>query len=118
MARRYLFSILVVGSTVLFGANQLVRGEGRATGSPDQKFILQAARAGLTEIRFGKLARKRGYDAGVRRFGDQMVRDHTEANKRLRLIADRRGMTLPSKMDRKHRALYDKLSRLQGAEFD
>jgi predicted outer membrane protein len=47
-----------------------------------------------------------------------MVKDHTQANKELSQIASRMKITPPSDLDQKHKDLADKLSKLNGAEFD
>jgi putative membrane protein len=47
-----------------------------------------------------------------------MVADHTKANDELKEIASKKGITLPTSMDAKSQATYDRLSKLSGAEFD
>jgi putative membrane protein len=47
-----------------------------------------------------------------------MVTDHGKANDELKTIAASKGVTLPTTLDAKHQAMYDKLNALSGADFD
>ena len=47
-----------------------------------------------------------------------MVTDHTGVNTELKQLADKKGITLPDKLDKKHEKIVDKLSKLSGADFD
>jgi predicted outer membrane protein len=47
-----------------------------------------------------------------------MVTDHTKANEELRPIAQALGIQEPTQVDEKHQKESERLSRLQGTEFD
>jgi putative membrane protein len=47
-----------------------------------------------------------------------MVKDHSQANKELSQIAAQLKLQPPKELDAKHRDLANRLSKLQGAEFD
>ncbi len=47
-----------------------------------------------------------------------MVDDHSKANDELKTLAQNKNITLPTDLDAKHKALRDRLSKLQGAQFD
>ena len=47
-----------------------------------------------------------------------MVKDHSQANKELARVASQLNVQLPTDLDEKHNSLKDKLSNLQGDEFD
>ena len=47
-----------------------------------------------------------------------MVQDHTKANEELKQIASQLNVQLPTELGQEHRDLQEKLSKLQGAEFD
>ena len=81
-------------------------------------FINNMAIAGMAEVQLGKLASERGMSADVKQFGQMMVTDHTKANDELKQIAAKLNIQLPTELDTKHKALADRLSKLQGAEFD
>lgn len=89
-----------------------------AVPADDESFARDAAVAGMAEVELGKLAATKGSDAGVKDFGRRMQADHGKANDELKGIAKTEGIALPSGLDAEHRALYDRLSKLSGAEFD
>jgi putative membrane protein len=47
-----------------------------------------------------------------------MVQDHTKINQDLQRLASSKGVTLPSALDDKHRNTVDRLSKLNGKDFD
>ncbi|HEY9849748.1 MAG TPA: DUF4142 domain-containing protein [Leptolyngbyaceae cyanobacterium] len=87
-------------------------------GDTDRQFVTQAARDGIAEVQLGQLAAQRGSSDAVKQFGQRMVRDHTQANDRLRQIASEKGFSLPTDMGSQNQSVREKLSRLSGAEFD
>ena len=54
----------------------------------DKKFLQDAAIGGLMEVESGKLATQKGSSDGVKKFGQQMVDDHSKANDQLKEIAE------------------------------
>jgi len=86
--------------------------------SGDKDFVNDVAVASMAEVELGKLASERGLSADVKRYGQMMVNDHTKANDSLKQVATRFNIMLPTVVDDKHRDLQEKLSKLQGADFD
>jgi putative membrane protein len=84
----------------------------------DSTFVTKAAQGGMAEVKLGELAKDHGSSDAVKKFGQRMVDDHTKANDDLKEIASKKGITLPSDVDAKDRATYDRLSKLNGAAFD
>lgn len=72
----------------------------------------------MAEVQLGQLATQRAVSPDVKAFGQQMVDDHAKANEEFKGIASRKGVTLPSSLDAKDQATYDRLSKLDGAAFD
>jgi|SRR5215203_621267 putative membrane protein len=83
-----------------------------------QKFITKAIEGNLAEIQLGQLAQQKGASDGVRNFGQQLVADHSAANKSATTVAGQMGVTPPSEPDKKHKALYERMSKLSGDAFD
>lgn len=83
-----------------------------------QAFVNEMAIAGMTEIQLGKIAAERATNPDVKAFGQMMVKDHTQASNELKEIASQLKLQLPNTLDKKHQDLVDRLSKLQGAEFD
>jgi putative membrane protein len=85
-----------------------------------QSFVEQMMMDGVAEVQLGKLATQRAQSADVKQFAQTMVRDHSKAGDELKQLAAHNHMNveLPAQLDTKHQELMDKLSKLQGAEFD
>lgn len=86
--------------------------------SGDKGFVDKAAAGGTAEVKLSKLAMDKGESPEVKQFARKMVEDHTKANMELKQIAEKKGLTAPTTMDDKHQKIYDKLVKLNGADFD
>ncbi len=84
----------------------------------DKQFMVKAAQGGLGEVALGHLAQSRGSSVGAKRFGRQMVMDHTKANAVLMRVAASKGVTLPAAPGPEEQAVKARLSGLSGAAFD
>jgi putative membrane protein len=84
----------------------------------DQAFLQHAATENVAEIGLGKLARDKALTPAVKKFAQRLIDDHSTLTKDLATVADRKGLTLPTTMTKKDKALYDKLAGLAGIEFD
>ncbi len=83
-----------------------------------QSFASQAAIIGKAEIELGQIALKNTQDAGVRKYAERMVKDHSAADKKLKAIAAKESLQLPQSLDQEHESLKMKLQSLKGADFD
>ena len=93
-------------------------GAATTSASPDQKFLMEAAMAGLLEVELGRWAAQIGTSDAVKQFGRRMVTDHTKANDELKQLATSKGITLPTALDQKNQLEVSKLARMKGADFD
>lgn len=84
----------------------------------DRKFIEKAAAGGMAEVKLGQLAMEKGTSPTVKEFAKRMVDDHGKANDELKEIASKKNFPLPTDLDTKDKATYDKLSKLTGDAFD
>ena len=84
----------------------------------DREFIDDLVIANMAEVRLGTLATQKSANAEVKKFAEMMVADHTKAGDALKAVASSHHAQVPLEVDSKHRDLYDKLAKLQGAEFD
>jgi putative membrane protein len=129
------FAVLVLAGAPAFaqtgqsGQGQTAKGatqksadttkSGAKTGAnPDQAFAKEAAIGGMAEVELGNLAKQNAASADVKQFGDRMVTDHGKANDELKQWASQKNVTLPTDLDAKHKALKDRLSKLNGDAFD
>ena len=83
----------------------------------DEKFIKEAAAGGMAEVKLGQLAEQHAASDSVKQFGKRMATDHGKANDELKQLASQKGVQLPTALDRSHQSLYDRLSKLNGADF-
>jgi putative membrane protein len=88
-----------------------------ATGEA-RHFAEQATYAGNAEVKLGQLATERAQTPAVKEFAQMMVRDHTKAGNELKQAVTRHDVQPPAGLDAEHQRLYDRLNKLQGAEFD
>lgn len=86
--------------------------------SQDMTFAKGAAAGGMAEVKLGQLAADKGSSDFVKQFGQKMVDDHSKANDKLKAVAEKDKITLPTDVMAKDQALYDRLSKLSGAAFD
>lgn len=89
-----------------------------AASDPDKDFFDKAAEGGMAEVEAGKLAQEKASSAEVKKFGAMMVTDHTQANDKLKAIADNHGLTLPVALNDEHRMMKENLGGLSGKDFD
>ena len=62
--------------------------QGAFAAQDSDDFVEDASAKGVAEIEAGKLALEKGSSADVKSFADMMVKDHTQANSKLKAIAD------------------------------
>jgi putative membrane protein len=84
----------------------------------DREFIKKAAGDGIAEVELGRLATERASRPVVKEFGAKMVKDHGAANAELATLARAKGVEVPTTLAPEHQALRDRLSAMQGADFD
>jgi putative membrane protein len=84
----------------------------------DEKFMKDAAVGGMAEVKLGQLAEQKAASDAVKQFGKRMATDHAKAGDELKQLASQKGVALPMDLDRSHQGLYDKLAKLNGADFD
>ena len=80
--------------------------------------MMKAAEGGMAEVQMGQLAQQNGQSQAVKDFGKRMVDDHSKANDQLKQVATQQGVTLPSDLNSKDKAEYDRMSKLNGDAFD
>jgi putative membrane protein len=84
----------------------------------DKAFVTEAAADGAAEVALGRTASKQAGDPKVKKFGEQMVKDHSKANDELKKLAKAQGIDAPSAPTADQKAEHQKLQKLKGAEFD
>jgi len=106
-------SSAAAGQTAAGGA-----AAGAKLSAADQKAVKDMAMADMAEVETGKLAVSKAQSPEVKAFGQQMIDDHGAALAKVQALAQARGVTLPTELDSKHKAMSAKLEKMSGADFD
>ena len=116
MKRKMVYAALVVG--VLSGLSSMGWAQSNQVSEQAKQFVHEAARAGIAEVKLGKMATEQAESRDVQQFGQRMVTDHTKANEQLKTIAQDKNIEVPTEMNEEHQQVAEKLAKLQGPEFD
>ncbi|HEY2021782.1 DUF4142 domain-containing protein [Paraburkholderia sp.] len=81
----------------------------------DQQFVLDASKSDATEIAASKIALKNSSDPRVKKFAQQMIKDHTKLSRSMAALVSKKGFTPAPSADS---ALVGKLQTLHGTAFD
>jgi predicted outer membrane protein len=84
----------------------------------DSKAIMDMAMVNMAEVEMGKLAQSKSQNPEVKTFAQQMIDDHTKGLQEVQTVAQSKGITLPTELDAKHKAMSTRLSKLEGEKFD
>jgi len=84
----------------------------------DASFAVDVADAGMLEVQLGQLAQTNASSAAVKKFGSEMITDHSKANDELKALATQKGITLPSGLSDKCQKIFNDLSSKKGHDFD
>ena len=109
-------AILAMTTLVLPAQSRHMHRANRA--SADSTFSEEAAQGGTAEVQMAQLALNKTNNQAVKDLANKILTDHTQANEELKQIAAKDNMNLPSSIDAKDQAEYDKLKALTGATFD
>jgi len=84
----------------------------------DYKFLTEAAKGGMMEVRLGEIAKEKATSQPVRDFAQRMITDHSKANDELRQLAASKGATVPAEISHHENAMIENLQKVSGREFD
>ncbi len=84
----------------------------------EKNFFEDVAKANMAEIELGRLAAQKAPNAEVKKFAEMLVEDHTKALDELKSLAAQHNLQPPVEIAEKHRDLKERLSKLEGREFD
>jgi putative membrane protein len=69
---------------------------GSKLSAADKAFMMDAAKGGMMEVTWGQWASQKAQNADVKKFGSQMVADHSKWNNELMALAKEEGVSLPA----------------------
>jgi putative membrane protein len=105
MIRAFAFGVALIGSAAAYAA-------------PASQFLSDAIKGDNSEVRLGQLIATRGHSPEVRRFGNTLVEDHSEARVQASAVARQMHASVPGTMMAEAQSEYHKLQRLHGHAFD
>jgi putative membrane protein len=110
-------AVVLSGASLLAAENNSKENRGQF-GVRDYKFLSEAARGGMMEVRLGEVAKQKATSQSVRDFAQRMITDHSKANDELRQLAASKGAVIPSEMSHHENATIERFDKLSGREFD
>ena len=124
-AKGLLALVCAVALTAACNNNRAANREAETTGTAgagvsnsDKNFVSDQLADGMAEVELAKVARDHAASADVKQFAQMMIDDHTKAGDQLKQIATSNSIPVDTKIDDKHQNLMDKLSKLNGGDFD
>jgi predicted outer membrane protein len=90
----------------------------QAQDRPSKKFLTEAIEGNYAEVQMGQLAQKNGNTDEVKSFGKMLETDHDAANQKATQVAQSLAISPPSGPNKKQKADYEKLAKMDGAAFD
>jgi len=93
-------------------------GRGTSRAMTDSEFIQRAYAQNLAEMKIAHVAVDASRDPEIQKAGHRIINEQQRANDSLQKIADAKGITVSKELTQRDQAAYDRLSKLQGGEFD
>ena len=90
----------------------------QAAARSTEEFVDEASAKGLAEIETAKMALQKGTSQDVKKFAQMMIDDHTEANRKLKQIAQQKGLKVADEADLMNKAKAMMLRWREGESFD
>lgn len=84
-----------------------------------REFVKKAASSSMMEVELGKIAQEKATNKEVKDLADMIVKDHTQANEKLKSTAQTKNIELPATLMEDHQEKVTKFRDMKkGAEFD
>jgi len=84
----------------------------------EKQFLSKAAMDNMAEIRLGKMAQDKSKNDRIQQFGQTLQTDHSDAQDKVKALAQQYGVDLPQNLDQKNQATAKGLSNMSGMQFD
>lgn len=91
--------------------------EDAAPKDPTQAFLQDVCIDNLFEIQAGQIAVQKAQDDQVKQFAEMLIKDHTQANQKLKQIAQSANVQLEEKLDPIHQMKLQKMQKCPASEF-
>lgn len=104
---------LSAGSTLA-----LAHDKAEALNEADAQFVQTAGQGNAAEVMLGQMAINKTQSSAVKKFGAEIVQDHSKANEKLLRLAHEYAVTIPVDLNPEQQQLKESLAPLNGPEFD
>jgi putative membrane protein len=84
----------------------------------DMQFLVTATQQGQVQAALGELAETHAESADVKTFGQTLAKENAIQSEQIKLIAIKKGFTLPENLSSEKNATIGKLEKLKGLKFD
>src|ERR1700761_7938566 len=84
----------------------------------DKAFVAKVSQGGMYEVELGKVAETQGGTQDIKDSGNTETHDHQLVGDKLKSIMEANGMQFPTSLNAEFQARLDKISALQGSQFD
>ena len=110
-----------MGDSSAAGSGGMAMGDPNGPTGPhkdDKEFMMTAAHSDQNEIQQSKMALAKGVTGMAKEMANKMIADHTKSTADLKVIAGKKGVTLPADMDAEHQAMKPAMEKLSGKAFE
>lgn len=83
-----------------------------------EEFTQKAYMGSMAEVQLGELAKKKASNKEVKKFAEMMIKDHGNANKELKSIAQKQNMKVPDSISMEMKNMMKELQKQSGKAFD
>jgi putative membrane protein len=108
----------MIKSLALLGASLLAGSAFAQSDAVATKFLTDAVRLNIAEVKMGELAEQRGKSTDVRNYAKQLIEDHTLGRQKTSALAKTLGVTPPTEPAADAIKAHEQMSKLSGEEFD
>jgi putative membrane protein len=81
-------------------------------------FLKESIQCNQAEIAFAEAATQKSQNEEVKKFAEEIRKDHTDANQKLKPLAQKEGVAVNQPLDEKHQKKLTELQQASGADFD
>lgn len=110
----------VSGDTTMVNGVHVAGSESTSTGLDEEggTFLKKAAVGGIMEVEAAKIALTNSKSTEVKNFAEQMITDHTKANKELKELAVNKKVITPDALPAEEQMHLDAMKKMTGNDFD
>ena len=110
--------IASIAAVFIFAPSVMAKDEKSVLSPMETKFLQETAGSGMALAKITELADKKAENKDIKAYAMMLSKDHGKANDDLKMLATKKGVTLPDMIDPKCKETCKKLEALEGMSFD